>query len=51
MMLNQLKILNLSKMSCLVALFGLKSFHGFVSLAQLEDVTDCLLFRKIIEVI
>ena len=29
-------------MSCLIDLFGLKSFHGFVSLAQLENVTDCL---------
>ena len=39
---NHLKILNSQKLSCLVGLFGLKSFHGFVSLAQLEDVTDCL---------
>ena len=36
------KILNSQKLSCLVGLFGLKSFHGFISLAQLEDVTDCL---------
>ena len=41
-MLNQLKILTFQKLSSLVGLFGLKSFHGFVSLAQLEDVTDCL---------
>ena len=25
-----------------LGLFGLKSFYGFVSLTQLEDVTDCL---------
>ena len=41
-MLNHFKILNFQRLSCLVGLFGLKSFHGFVSLAQLEDVTDCL---------
>ena len=41
-MLNHLKILNSQKLSCLVGLFGLKSFHGFVSLAKLEDVTDSL---------
>ena len=29
-----------TKLSC--SLFGLKSFHGFASLAKLEDVTDCL---------
>ena len=39
---NHPKILNSEKLSCLVGLFGLKSFHGFVSLNQLEDVTDCL---------
>ena len=41
-MLNHLKILNSQKLSCLVGLFGLKRFYGFVSLAQLKDVTDCL---------
>ena len=41
-MLSHLKILNSQKLSCLVGLFGLKSFHGFASLAKLEDVTDCL---------
>ena len=41
-MLNHLKILNSQKLSCLVGLFGLKSFHGFVNLAKLEDVTDSL---------
>ena len=41
-MLNNLKILNSQKLSSLVGLFGLKSFHGFFSFAQLEDVTDCL---------
>ena len=41
-MLIYLKILNFQKLSCLVGLFGVKSFHGFVSLAQLEDATDCL---------
>ena len=41
-MLNHLKLLNSQKLSCLVALFGLKGFHEFVSLVQLEDVTDCL---------
>ena len=29
-----------TKLPC--SLFGLKSFHGFVSLAKLEDVTDSL---------
>ena len=38
---NHLKILNSQKLSCLVCFFGLKSFHEFVNLAQLEDVTDC----------
>ena len=41
-MLNHFKILNTQKLTCLVGLFGLKSFHEFVSLVQLEDVTDCL---------
>ena len=41
-MLNHLKILNPQKLSCLIGLFGLKSFYRFGSLAQLEDVTDCL---------
>ena len=41
-MLNHFKILNSQKLTCLVGLFGLKSFHEFVSLVQLEDVTDCL---------
>ena len=41
-MLNHLKILNSQKLSWLVGLFGLKRFYGFVSLAQLEDVTDYL---------
>ena len=41
-MLSHLKILNSQKLSCLVGLFGLKSFHGFVSLAHVEDVTDYL---------
>ena len=41
-MSNHLKFLNSQKLSCLVGLFGLKSCHGFVRLAQLEDVTDCL---------
>ena len=41
-MLNHLKILNSQKLGCLLGLLGLKSFHGFVSLTQLEDVTDCL---------
>ena len=41
-MLNHLKILNSQKLSCLVGLLALKSFRGFFSLAQLEDVTDCL---------
>ena len=41
-MLNHLKILNSQRLSCLLGLFGLKSFYGFVSLTQLEDVTDCL---------
>ena len=40
--LNHLKMLNSHKMSCLVDLFNLKSFHGFVSPAQLEYVTNCL---------
>ena len=37
-------------MSCLVGLFGLKSFHGFASLAQLENVTDIayLLFYSLL---
>ena len=39
---NQLLVLNSQKLSCLIDLFGLKSFDGFVSLAQLEDVADCL---------
>ena len=43
-MLNHLKISNSQKLSWLVGLFDLKSFYGFVSLAQLEDVTDCLSF-------
>ena len=43
-MLNHLKIFNSQKLSCLVGLCGLKSFHGLLSLAQLDlgDVTDCL---------
>ena len=41
-MLNHLKILNSQKLSWVVGLFGLKRFYGFVSLAQLEDVTDYL---------
>ena len=41
-MLNHLKILNSQKLSCLVGVFALKSFHGFVSLAKLGDVTYCL---------
>ena len=41
-MLSHLKILNSQKLSCLVGLFGLKSFLGFVSLAHVEDVTDYL---------
>ena len=48
---NHLKILNSKKLSCIVALFGLKIFHEFVSLAQLEYVTDRLssvLFRIIV---
>ena len=47
-MLNHLKILNSQKLSCLVGLFGLKSFHGFVSLAKLEDVTAYLLFYSVL---
>ena len=43
-MVNHVKILNSQKLSCLVDLFCLKCPHGFVSLAELEDVTDCLLF-------
>ena len=42
LIVNYLKISNSQKLSCLVGLFGLKSFHGFISLAQLEDVTDYL---------
>ena len=42
MTVNHLKVLNSPKLSCLVGLLGLKSFHGFVSLARLEDVTDYL---------
>ena len=34
MIVNHLKSFNSQKLSCLVGLFGLKSFHGFVSLAQ-----------------
>ena len=41
-MLNHLNILNSQKLTCLVGLFGLKRFHGFVSLAQFDDMTDCL---------
>ena len=41
-MLNHLKIFNSPKLSCPVGLFGLKSFYGFVSLTQFEDVTNCL---------
>ena len=41
-MLNYLKILNSQKLSCLLGFFGFKSFRGFVSLSQLEDVSDCL---------
>ena len=40
-MLNHLKILNSQKLSCLVGLLGLKTLYKFVSLTQLEDVTEC----------
>ena len=42
MMLNHLKILNSQKLSCLLGFFSFKSFRGFVSPSQLEDVSDCL---------
>ena len=41
MIVNHLKSFNSQKLSCLVGLFGLKSFHGFVSLAQTGGC-DCL---------
>ena len=41
-MLNHLKFLNSQKLTCVVGLFGLKRFHGLVSLAQFDDMTDCL---------
>ena len=42
LIVNHLKILNSQKLSCLVGLFALKSFHRFVSLALIAYVTDCL---------
>ena len=49
LIVNHLNILNSQKLSCIVALFSLKIFHGFVSLAQLEYVTDAyLLFYSVL---
>ena len=42
LIVNHLNILNSQKLNCIVALFSLKIFHGFVSLAQVEYVTDRL---------